>query len=89
MFHKSFAAFPWEVLEVIAFPDLANPAWPQVDNPDTVVFTWRHWGNFTGEYKGNKGKGELVEMYGFASAKISRTGPIVGLETISDGKPAP
>lgn len=88
-FHKSFAAFPWEVLEVIAFPDLANPAWPNVDNPDQVVFTWRHWGHFTGEYKGNKGKGELIEMYGFASAKISRTGPVVGLETISDGKPVP
>jgi hypothetical protein len=85
MFHKSFAAFPWEVLEVIAFPDLANPSWPKVDNPDTVAFTWRHWGHFTGKYKNNKGKGELIEMYGFGTAKISRTGPI----NLSDGKPAP
>ena len=84
-FHKSFACFPWEVLEVQAFPDLANPEWPNVDNPDTVAFTWRHWGHFTGEYNGNKGKGELIEMYGYCTARLSRTGPI----NLSDGQPAP
>ena len=42
MFHGSFAAFPWEVLEVFT-------------GPPVVAFTWRHWGHFTGEYKGNKG----------------------------------
>ena len=57
MFHKSFPAFPWEVMEVLAFPDLGNPNWPDCANPDFVAFTWRHWGNFTGKYKENKGKG--------------------------------
>ena len=85
MFHKAFPAFAWEVIEVLAFPDLGNPEWPNVDNPDNVAFTWRHWGHFTGECAGQKGKGELIEMYGFATSKVSRTGPI----NLSDGKPAP
>lgn len=85
MFHKAFMAFPWEVLEVLTFPDIGNPNWPNCDNPDFVTFTWRHWGDFTGEYKGNKGKGERIDMYGFATARISRTGPV----NLSDGMPAP
>ena len=55
MFFHAFPAFPWEVLKVYSFPDLANPNWPNVTNPDTVSFSWRHWGYFTGEYEGNKG----------------------------------
>merc|ERR1712039_927739 len=57
-FHKSFAAFPWEVLEVFS-------------GPPKVAFTWRHWGTFTGTYKGNQGKGELVEMFGFGTAVVN------------------
>jgi len=85
MFHNAFPAFPWEVVEVLAFPDLGNPEWPNVPNPDNVAFTWRHWGHFTGSCAGNKGNGELIEMYGFATARISRTGPI----NLSDGQPSP
>jgi len=51
-----------------------------------VTFSWRHWANFTGTYKGNKGKGELVNMYGFATATVS---PTLQLETVQlyfDGK---
>ena len=48
MFHDSFPTFAWEVIEVLAFPDLGNPNWPNVPNPDNVAFTWRHWGHFTG-----------------------------------------
>jgi hypothetical protein len=59
MFHHSFAAFPWEVLEVFT-------------GPPTVVFTWRHWGHFTGEFKGNKGKGELIEVFGWGTAKVNK-----------------
>jgi len=54
----AFAAFPWEVLEVFS-------------GPPTVGFTWRHWGTFTGSFKDNRGKGELIEMFGFATAKVS------------------
>ena len=58
IFRSSFKGFPWEVLKVIS-------------PPPTVTFSWRHWAYFTGEYKGNKGKGELVEMFGFAIVKVS------------------
>lgn len=57
-FHDAFAAFPWEVLDVYS-------------PPPKVAFTWRHWGEFTGTYDGNKGKGELVEMFGFATATVN------------------
>mmetsp|Transcript_33773 Transcript_33773/g.81877 ORF Transcript_33773/g.81877 Transcript_33773/m.81877 type:complete len:177 (+) Transcript_33773:529-1059(+) len=57
-FHAAFAAFPWEVLEVFS-------------GPPKVAFTWRHWGTFTGEYDGNKGEGQLVEMFGFGTAVVN------------------
>ena len=57
-FHKAFAAFPWEVLEVYS-------------GPPKVGFSWRHWGNFTGTYEGNEGNGELVEMFGFGTATVN------------------
>jgi hypothetical protein len=57
-FHNAFAAFPWEVLDVYS-------------GPPKVAFTWRHWGTFTGTYDGNQGQGELVEMFGFATATVS------------------
>eukprot|EP00546_Thalassionema_frauenfeldii_P002841 CAMPEP_0178933522 /NCGR_PEP_ID=MMETSP0786-20121207/23311_1 /TAXON_ID=186022 /ORGANISM="Thalassionema frauenfeldii, Strain CCMP 1798" /LENGTH=128 /DNA_ID=CAMNT_0020611117 /DNA_START=86 /DNA_END=469 /DNA_ORIENTATION=- len=57
-FHSAFAAFPWEVLEVYS-------------GPPKVGFSWRHWGNFTGTYEENKGKGELIEMFGFGTAVVN------------------
>ncbi len=60
IFHTAFAAFPWEVLEVFS-------------GPPKVGFSWRHWGHFTGTYEGNKGKGELVEMFGFGTATVNES----------------
>lgn len=57
-FHKAFAAFPWEVLEVFS-------------GPPKVAFTWRHWAEYTGEYEEAKGNGELVEMFGFGTAIVN------------------
>eukprot|EP00747_Dinoflagellata_sp_TGD_P167952 gnl/TRDRNA2_/TRDRNA2_193315_c0_seq1.p1 gnl/TRDRNA2_/TRDRNA2_193315_c0~~gnl/TRDRNA2_/TRDRNA2_193315_c0_seq1.p1 ORF type:complete len:307 (-),score=86.10 gnl/TRDRNA2_/TRDRNA2_193315_c0_seq1:63-983(-) len=57
-FKQAFAAFPWEVLKVFS-------------GPPKVSFSWRHWAHFTGKYKGNKGKGELINMYGWATATVS------------------
>ncbi|CAB9502821.1 Inherit from NOG: Pathogenesis related protein-like protein [Seminavis robusta] len=57
-FHNAFAAFPWEVLDVFS-------------GPPKVAFTWRHWGQFTGTYEDNEGKGELVEMFGFGTAVVN------------------
>ncbi|CAE8584125.1 unnamed protein product, partial [Polarella glacialis] len=56
----AFSAFPWEILKVFS-------------GPPTVAFSWRHWAHFTGTYKGNKGEGQLVEMFGFATATVSDT----------------
>jgi len=66
-FKDAFAAFPWEVLKVFS-------------GPPTVTFSWRHWAHFTGTYKGNQGQGELVNMYGFATATVS---PELKLETVN------
>lgn len=66
-FKDAFAAFPWEVLKVFS-------------GPPVVSFSWRHWAHFTGKYKDNKGKGELVNMYGFGTATVSAD---VKLETVN------
>ena len=53
-----FTAFPWEVLEVYS-------------GPPKVGFVCRHWGKFTGTYEDNKGKGQLIEMFGFGAAVVN------------------
>jgi len=58
LFHTSFPAFPWEVLEVFT-------------GPPVVAFSWRHWGRFTGTYKGRKGNGELIEVLGYGTAEVN------------------
>lgn len=58
-FQSAFrSSFPWEVLEVYA-------------GPPEIVFKWRHWGEFTGDYNGNKGEEQLVDMTGFASVSVT------------------
>lgn len=49
--------FPMEVLEVYTQP-------PQ------CYFSWRHWGPFSGRYKGVKGNGSRVEIRGFGQMQI-------------------
>lgn len=59
LFKNAFeSSFPWEVLEVYTGP------------PD-LVFYWRHWGEFTGSYKGIKGADQLVEMTGYALVNVT------------------
>ena len=58
LFHGAFAAFPWEVLEVFS-------------GPPVVAFSWRHWGHFTGTYRGNKGKGEWIHLPGYGIAEVN------------------
>ena len=59
VFHTAFPeGFYWEVLDVLS-------------PPPTIAFRWRHWGTFSGEYKGFKPSGEKVEMYGVSIAKVS------------------
>lgn len=59
--------FPWEVLQVYS-------------GPPEIVFSWRHWGEFTGYYEGNKGHGELVEMTGFVAVKVTEELKITDLK---------
>ncbi|MFG3256103.1 ester cyclase [Streptomyces sp. NPDC048172] len=59
VFHTAFPnGFFWEVQEVLS-------------PPPVVTFKWRHWGDFTGAYKGFAPSGERIEMYGMSVAKVS------------------
>ena len=57
-FKKAFPdGFLWEVLEVFT-------------GPPNVVFTWRHWAEFTGQYDENQGDGRLLVMCGIGVAEV-------------------
>lgn len=72
IFHTAFPnGFYWEVLEVLS-------------GPPTVSFRWRHWGHYTGEYKGHQPTGELLEMYGVTIARVSEDLRIVELQHYYD-----
>ncbi len=49
--------FPWELIKVLS-------------GPPEIVFMWRHWSNFDGEFNGKKGDGEKVEMFGMTKAEV-------------------
>lgn len=70
-FEKTFAAFPFEVMEVFS-------------GPPKVALSWRHWGEFTGSYKGNEGKGEMVEMFGFMTAGVNEKLQLQEVEVFYD-----
>ena len=50
--------FPFEVLEVFS-------------GPPKVVFTWRHWAVFSGEWEGHKGSGETINMTGIGVVTLN------------------
>ena len=51
LFRDTFTSgFPWEVLKVLS-------------GPPHVVFTWRHWGKFDGNFRENKGNGKVGTMW--------------------------
>lgn len=59
LFHNAFPnGFHWELVEVVA-------------GPPNVVFKWRHWGTFTGEYKGHQPTGETIEVIGLSIARVT------------------
>jgi len=72
--------FAWEVIEVYS-------------GPPVVSFKWRHWGHFSGDFKTKgcdgkeysaKGKGDLIEMFGVAVAKVTADLRITNLEVYYD-----
>jgi len=57
-FHAAFpGGFALEILKVYGAP-------PEVG------FTWRHWGKFDGQYRGNQGDGRDINILGFGNAKV-------------------
>eukprot|EP01025_Chloroclados_australasicus_P019431 TRINITY_DN2059_c0_g1_i1.p1 TRINITY_DN2059_c0_g1~~TRINITY_DN2059_c0_g1_i1.p1 ORF type:complete len:310 (+),score=33.43 TRINITY_DN2059_c0_g1_i1:106-1035(+) len=67
-FRQAFPnGFPWELLEVYS-------------GPPRVTFSWRHWAEFEGSYKENHGKGEVVELFGFAVVDVNTDLKITNLE---------
>lgn len=71
-FKDAFAAFPWELLAVFS-------------GPPRVAFAWRHWAHFTGTYKGNKGKGQLLNLIGFGVGTVNHKLEFLEIEIY--GKP--
>jgi len=72
MFHDAFTeGFSWEVLKVLC-------------GPPAVVFTWRHWAKFTGEFRGRNGQGELVELFGLARITVSKELKVQAVEIFMD-----
>ncbi|MCK9896703.1 ester cyclase [Frankia sp. AgB32] len=59
VFHTAFpGGFFWEVLEVYS-------------PPPVIAFKWRHWGTFSGPYKGVQPTGERIEMFGVTVAHVT------------------
>ncbi|PPS43872.1 ester cyclase [Chroococcidiopsis sp. TS-821] len=72
IFHEAFPnGFLWEVIEVLA-------------GPPNVTFKWRHWGTFSGSYKGYEPTGEVVEVVGISVARVTDDLKIESLEHYFD-----
>eukprot|EP00755_Sulcionema_specki_P011643 Sspe_Gene.7883::Locus_2677_Transcript_1_1_Confidence_1.000_Length_2861::g.7883::m.7883 len=68
LFRDAFPkGFAWEVLDVFS-------------GPPKVHFSWRHWAYFSGEYRGHKGSGKLVELFGFGVVSLDESLKICDLE---------
>lgn len=68
MFHGAFDnGFAWEVLNVYT-------------GPPSVGFQWRHFGRYTGSFRGKQGDGEMINMYGFAVATTDDNGKICTIQ---------
>ena len=72
LFHNAFPeGFHWELIEVVA-------------GPPSVVFKWRHWGNFKGAYKDNQPTNESIEIVGLSIAKVTDDLKIESVEHFFD-----
>ena len=72
LFHNAFPnGFHWELAEVVA-------------GPPNVVFKWRHWGTFSGDYKGHKATGETIEVIGLSIARVTDDLKIESVEHFFD-----
>ncbi|MGB7444291.1 MAG: ester cyclase [Coleofasciculaceae cyanobacterium] len=72
LFHSAFPdGFLWEVTEVLA-------------GPPKVIFKWRHWGTFKGQYKEHAPTGETIEICGVSIAEVTEDLKIVSMEHFFD-----
>ena len=51
-----------------------------LSGPPVVIFTWRHWANFTGQFRDRIGNGELLELYGLCRVTVNDKLKILDLE---------
>jgi len=71
-----------------AFP--GGFAWELIDlfsGPPKVTFTWRHWADWTGEFRGNAPTGQRIEMFGMCVAKVNEQLKVTDLEVYFDPNP--
>ncbi|WP_414752113.1 ester cyclase [Anabaena sp. CCY 9910] len=72
LFHTAFPnGFLWEVLEVYS-------------GPPEIVFKWRHWGEFKGEFKGYAPTNETIEVIGTSVVRVTDDLKILSLEHYYD-----
>lgn len=72
VFHQAFPhGFLWELIEVLS-------------GPPNVTFKWRHWGQFSGQYKEYAPTGETLEVVGISIARVNDDLKIVSLEHYFD-----
>ena len=48
--------------------------------PGPVIFTWRHWAEFSGTFQGRQGEGEMIELYGLCRVIVNENLKIQKLE---------
>jgi len=72
LFHTAFPeGFLWELIEVVS-------------PPPNVVFKWRHWGQFKGNFKNFSPTGETVEIVGLSVARVNEELKIEAVEHFFD-----
>ncbi|XP_033098699.1 pathogen-related protein-like isoform X1 [Anneissia japonica] len=75
VFKEAFPeGFAWELLEVLS-------------GQPKVTFTWRHWANWSGPYRGNEPTNEPIEMTGCCIATVDDALKIEKLEIFYDPNP--
>ena len=72
LFHTAFPeGFHWELVEVLS-------------SPPNVVFKWRHWGQFKGNFKDFAPTGETIEVVGLSVARVTEELKIESVEHFFD-----
>ncbi|CAH1777818.1 unnamed protein product [Owenia fusiformis] len=75
LFKKAFnEGFAWELLELFS-------------GPPNLVFTWRHWTNWTGKLGNREPTNEPIEMTGMAKVVVNDDVKIESIEVFYDPNP--